>query len=121
MGLFRKSDELFEIMSKQGGSGPGSRLDSSQSGSTPSPRASSGGFGAPFETTHGFGRSALFGRPISPDLFEIDGEALVVVEDGFDLASPGKKGGVAIRADTLIVAGLLATGLFVAAFLLGRS
>lgn len=122
MGLFRKSDELFEIMSKQGPSGSGPRPDPGQSGSVRPHRPTSKGFGPPFETTHGFGRSALFGRAkTGPDLFEVDGEALVIVEDGFDIAAGGETKGFSIRSDTLVVGALLATGLLVSAFLLGRT
>lgn len=131
MGLFRKSDELFELMSKSGSrpgsgsstSGSGSRPGLSQSRSGSGGRPFASGFGPPFETTKGFGRSNLFGRPASgPDLFEVDGEALVIVEDGFDLETAGAEGkGFSIRPDTLIVGGLLATGLLISAFLLGRT
>ena len=130
MGLFRKSDELFELMSKSGSSS----LGSSASGSRPNPKgrgsSSSGsrptaprGFGAPFETTQGFGRSNLFGRAkTGPDLFEVDGEALVIVEDGFDLETAAAEGkGFSIRPDTVVVGALLATGLLISAFLLGRT
>lgn len=144
MGLFRKSDELFELMSKSGSNsmGSGSRgsgsMGSSTSGSRPDlSRSASGGvsrsgsgsgfgpraFGAPFETTHGFGRSNLFGRAKSgPDLFEVEGEALVIVEDGFDLETAAAEGkGLSIRPDTMVVGALLATGLLISAFLLGRT
>ena len=129
MGLFRKSDELFELMSKSGSSSMGS----SASGSRPSPGRSSSssgsrpvaprGFGAPFETTQGFGRSNLFGRAkTGPDLFEVEGEALVIVEDGFDLETAAAEGkGFSIRPDTIVVGALLATGLLISAFLLGRT
>jgi hypothetical protein len=130
MGLFRKSDELFELMSKSGsrpGSGStsdsGSRANPSQSRSGSGGRPFASGFGPPFETTKGFGRSNLFGRAkTGPDLFEVDGEALVIVEDGFDLETAAAEGkGFSIRPDTLIVGGLLATGLLISAFLLGRT
>lgn len=123
MGLFRKSDELFEIMSKQSGREP-SVSGGPGASSKETPRPPTNGFVRPFETTTGFGRSALFGRSgaLGRDYFTVDGDALVVVEDGFELETSGATPrAIAIRPDTLVVTGLLATGLFVAAFLLGRT
>lgn len=123
MGLFRKSDELFELMGKRGGD-PDQSGGGSPGGSTS--QARSRGFTRPFETTTGFGRSSLFGRSAGMsrnDVLTVDGDALVVVDDGFSLGSEGGEPskGIAIRPDTLIVGALLATGLFVTAFLLGRT
>lgn len=57
------------------------------------------------------------------DLFDIDGDALVVVDDGWNeaTAAEGPERTFAIRADTAIVGGLLASGLLLTAFLVGRT
>lgn len=57
------------------------------------------------------------------DLFDIDGDALVVVDDGWNEtpAAGGPERTFAIRADTAIVGGLLASGLLLTAFLVGRT
>lgn len=62
------------------------------------------------------------GGEAGDDLLEVDGDALVVVDDGWEEAAPpGPERTLAIRADTAIVGGLLAGGLLVTAFLMGRT
>lgn len=63
------------------------------------------------------------GRGSDDDLFDIDGDALVVVDDGWNEATQveGPDRTFAIRADTAIVGGLLASGLLLTAFLVGRT
>jgi hypothetical protein len=62
-------------------------------------------------------------RGTEDDLFDIDGDALVVVDDGWNEATQveGPDRTFAIRADTAIVGGLLASGLLLTAFLVGRT
>ncbi len=57
------------------------------------------------------------------DLFDLDGDALVVVDDGWEEqnAVTGPEKTFAIRADTAVVGSLLAGGLLLTAFLIGRT
>ncbi len=95
MGLFKKNDELFEIMSKNrrhsasgGGGGGGGGGETSQirhrlsTTSIPVRRPVSGGFGP------------RLARPSSdePDLFELDGDALIIVDDDWAEAGLNEQG-----------------------------
>lgn len=111
MGLFSKNDELFELMSKTRRENPAQPKTSRITR-----RAASGSFGARRITT------------IEPEFLEVDGDALIVVEDGWVLgdegnkdAEPGKDKTFAVRGDTLVVGACLAAGIVVSAFLFGRT
>lgn len=114
MGMFRKSDELFEIMSKRKG---GNSAPLSNPSPTTTRRARR--FGAPAMSWR-YGRT----QQELPDLLEVDGEAVVLVEDGWSdglvpLEEEAPKT-YTVRSDTLVVGGFLCLGLLVASFLLGR-
>lgn len=130
MGLFKKNDELFEIMSKRRAAGSGkppgggSTTDGS-SGETTQIRRRLSTTSIPVRrpTQSGFG--PRLSRPSNePDLFDLDGDALVVVDDGWAEATNEEQGQgktFAIRPDTLVVGAFLTAGLIAAAFLFGRS
>ncbi|MGE0708788.1 MAG: hypothetical protein AB7N76_21520 [Planctomycetota bacterium] len=123
MGLFRKTDELFELMSKQSGAAgrPGPGLSSSH-GRRALETTGGGGLGR-----RASGSTFRLPRPVSggpmSDVVEIDGDALIVVDDGWSLPGEGEGPGrtFPIRLDTLVVGGLVCTGLLLAAFLYGRT
>jgi len=108
MGLFGKNDELFELMSKN--RQPAKDLTTS----THSERRTS--------TTRSW-RGAR--KKIGPDVYELDGDPLIVVEDGwlegFDTEELPSGGFLAVRTDTMVVGGFLVAGLLLGAFLLGRT
>jgi hypothetical protein len=115
MSLFRKSDELFELMSKQ-----------TEALERPSPSPSSGFGRRSIESSAGFGRSADISwrgrRNPSDEWVLVDGDALIVVDDGWELPT-GEGAGhtLPIRMDTLVVGAFVATGLLIGAFLYGRT
>lgn len=65
----------------------------------------------------------LAGASPEDDFFDVGGDALVVVDDGWEEANAvtGPEKTFAIRADTAVVGGLLAGGLLLGAFLIGRT
>lgn len=70
--------------------------------------------------------SPLGGPPIQRplgELIEIDGDALVVLDDDWEAAAPPSEPGrlLALRLDTAVVGGLLVVGLLATAFLVGRT
>lgn len=111
MGLFKKSDELFEIMSRQTGGRAGMDLAATPSMSTRATRRP--------EVSWKAKRPADDGA-----LFEIDGDALVVIDDPEVAGAEGEEEGAgrtfAIRTDSLVVGGFLTAGLVVTSFLVGR-
>jgi hypothetical protein len=120
MGLFTNNDELFELMSKSqdrqkasstsSSSNSRSRDDSSSKQTVR--KRSSGSFGARRITQ------------AEPEFFEVDGDALIVVDDGWTLEGDEEEtegSTFAIRSDTAIVGACLAFGLVVGAFLVGRT
>lgn len=81
-------------------------------GGVPSGSSGSTAFSSPF-----------VGGPVSGppgELVEVDGDALVVLDDGWDEGpEPGRL--LALRLDTAVVGGLLVVGLLATAFLVGRT
>lgn len=162
MGLFRKNDELFELMGQPSPNAPrtgsthrlrprASRAPSPQppaprpkptSGFGPRRTGPSAGFGRPGPESAalparggisgtfgrlisgGLGRTAIFGRnkpAIEDDVVMVDGEAVIVVEDGWEFPGEGPGQTFPVRLDSMVVGALVMTGLVVAAFLYGRT
>ena len=149
MGLFRKSDELFEIMARQKGPRAGSAAgastsearprasstswdtprssSSSASWDAPRPRSSSTSWDAPRPAASSSWRAPR-SKPGggNSDLYELDGDALVLLEDALAEPEPVIAGDDAVktysvRADTAVVGGILFAALLGAAFLMGRN
>lgn len=125
MGLFRQKDELFEIMSRQQGSVPGKSSSGSKAHRPPSISTTKLARGKPARSpfspiSWAYGRGDGVG-----DLIEIDGEPLVIVEDGLTealaTAEEAPTRTYSVRADTVVVGGLLSLGLVFTAFFLGRN
>lgn len=81
------------------------------------------GSGAPPSVSASFS-SPFVGGPVGAgkpgELVEVDGDALVVLDDGWDEGpEPGRL--LALRLDTAVVGGLLVLGLLATAFLVGRT
>ncbi|RMG12982.1 MAG: hypothetical protein D6731_12915 [Planctomycetota bacterium] len=122
MGIFRKHDELFEIMSRRP---PGSLNPRPVTGPHRAPmggrRTTTTGLGRRTATS-GFGPRSVLNQAGEPELFEVDGDALVVVEDGWAPGEDEGEGGtISVRSDTLVVGVCLLGGLVLTAFLFGRS
>ena len=124
VGIFGRQDELFEIMNKQVSRrrGPGTQT-SVTSGPATRPSKLIGSSASP-RLGSGFGRQ--------DDLLEIDGDALVVIDDdewnADASAAPDapeeereSNGMVSLRLDTAAVGGVLLAGVVAVAFLLGRT
>jgi len=143
MKFFGRQDELFEIMAQA----TAKRRAETTGGDTPTPGSLAAQPSAlrPSPISSGYARR---GSEPEPDLLEVDGEAVVVVEDEWEgflaeggdallegggedtevvgVASGasgvfGRGGFLALRTDTAIVGGILLAGLIATAFLLGRT
>ena len=162
MGLFRKNDELFELMGQPSPNSPrtGSthrlrpRASRAPSPRPPAPRPAptsgfgprrtdpSAGFGRPGPESAavparggvsgtfgrlisgGLGRTALFGRnkpALEDEVVMVDGEAVIVVEDGWEMPEEGPGRTFPVRLDSMVVGTLVMAGLVVASFLYGRT
>ncbi len=79
---------------------------------------------APGASTGPFSRSprgVARPEPSASELFEVEGDALVVVDDGWDPPVVESGATLLLRKDTAIVGGLVAGALLVGAFLVGRT
>lgn len=140
MKLFGARDELFEIMAQaaarnRGGSSGGSHSHPVVgTTATPTPVAPPSSRSArPSATTSAaLARAGITAVPQGSaalgrsDLVEVDGEALIVIDDEAEVAPPPPRteDGVrlfSLRMDTVVVGGVLVAGLLLGSFLLGRT
>ncbi len=129
MGLFRKNDELFEIMSRHTGSKPAS-ASTTRAASTGPLKRPAGTWSYPSaDVSSGPAPRPLRmpgGKKSEEEFFELDGDALVLVDDGFveGLGSEPPEAEMktyTVRHDTAVVGAILMGGLLVAAFMFGRT
>lgn len=139
MGIFRKNDELFEIMSRHtrparygGGAAGGTPSGAATRTPPPSTRPSASASSSAASTWRQprlnplAPASSSSSKPGEEELFELDGEALVLVDDGFveglgDEPPEPEVKTLVVRQDTVVVGAILTTALLVAAFLFGRT
>lgn len=142
MKFFGQRDELFEIMAQAAARQRGGSPTGPITGPAPvAPVPTSSKHGRPSATTStalarvgiGIGPAPVPGTtppvkgPLGQnDLIEVDGDALVVIDDEAEIAPPPPvtSDGMrlfALRGDTAVVGGVLVAGLLFGSFLLGRS
>lgn len=142
MKFFGQKDELFEIMAQAAARQRGGAPTGPIPGPAPvAPVPTSSKHGRPSATTSTALARVGIGAGPSPlptpapvvkgplgqnDLIEIDGDALVVIDDEAEIAPPPPVSSdgmrlFSLRFDTAVVGGVLVAGLLFGSFLLGRS